>query len=218
MPATIRPLSPPHKGLRNALGLLSFYSGNCDYADLASVQRLKECALDFHALCIDHEANEERYVFEPLTQRSEMNLEPWRNEHKELHNSLSDMLHPILNSTIQSSDELYQQHLNLSIFHARYLKLMHWEDTVIEPLMQELFSDAELQGHQIAIMQKTTSDLLLLWFKYIVPSRQLSENLQVLTAYRASVPSDQFDIVMRQIEQAMDPDSFQALDRALTGS
>jgi len=95
---------------------------------------------------------------------------------------------------------------------------MHWEDTVIEPLMQELFSDAELQGHQIAIMQKTTSDLLLLWFKYIVPSRQLSENLQVLTAYRASVPSDQFDIVMRQIEQAMDPDSFQALDRALTGS
>lgn len=86
MPATIRPLAPPHKGLRNALGLLSFYSGNCDYADLASVQRLKECALDFHALCIDHEANEKRYVFEPLPQRSEMNLELWRNEHKELHN------------------------------------------------------------------------------------------------------------------------------------
>ena len=60
MPASIRPLSPPHKGLRNALGLLSCYSGNCDYADLASVQRFRQCALDFHALCIDHEANEDR--------------------------------------------------------------------------------------------------------------------------------------------------------------
>jgi hypothetical protein len=92
---------------------------------------------------------------------------------------------------------------------------MHWEDTVIEPLMQELFSDAELQGHQIA--QKTTSDLLLLWFKYIVPARQLSENLQVLTAYRASVPQEQFDIVMTQIERAMAPDSFHVLNRALNG-
>ena len=217
MPASIRPLSPPHKGLRNALGLLSCYSGTCDYADLASVQRFRQCASDFHALCIDHEANEERYVFEPLAQRTSMDLKPWRNEHKELHNSLSELLRPILDSTIQSSDELYQQHLNLSVFHARYLKLMHWEDTVIEPLMQELFSDAELQGHQIAIMQKTTSDLLLLWFKYIVPARQLSENLQVLTAYRASVPQEQFDIVMKQIERAMDPNSFHVLNRALNG-
>ena len=94
---------------------------------------------------------------------------------------------------------------------------MHWEDTVIEPLVQELFSDAELQGHQIAIMQKTTSDLLLLWFKTIVPARQLSENLQVLTAYRASVPQEQFDIVMKQIERAMDPNSFHVLNRALNG-
>jgi hypothetical protein len=149
MPASIRPLSPPHKGLRNALGLLSCYSGTCDYADLASVQRFRQCASDFHALCIDHEANEERYVFEPL--------------------------------------------------------------------VQELFSDAELQGHQIAIMQKTTSDLLLLWFKYIVPARQLSENLQVLTPYHASVPQEQFDIVMKQIERAMDPNSFHVLNRALNG-
>jgi hypothetical protein len=50
-----------------------------------------------------------------------------------------------------------------------------------------------------------------------VPARQLSENLQVLTADRASVPQEQFDIVMKQIERAMDPNSFHVLNRALNG-
>jgi hypothetical protein len=50
-----------------------------------------------------------------------------------------------------------------------------------------------------------------------ISMRFASTTKRTRTAYRASVPQEQFDIVMKQIERVMDSDSFHVLYRALNG-
>jgi hypothetical protein len=50
-----------------------------------------------------------------------------------------------------------------------------------------------------------------------ISMRFASTTKRTRNAYRASVPQEQFDIVMKQIERAMDPNSFHVLNRALNG-
>ncbi|MFM2217644.1 MAG: hypothetical protein RL240_1962 [Planctomycetota bacterium] len=50
-----------------------------------------------------------------------------------------------------------------------------------------------------------------------ISMRFASTTKRTRPAYRASVPQEQFDIVMKQIERAMDPNSFHVSNRALNG-
>ncbi len=211
MIAKLRPLSPPHKGLRHVWGLLSLNSGNCDLQEPYSIQRLQKCAQDLQCLCKDHETNEEQFIFKPLFQRTETDLRPWQHQHAELSELTGKLFEKILRALPSDAEELYKLHLEISATQARYLDLMYWEDTVIEPLMREHFTDQEMIEHQVSIMEKTSPETLLLWFQYIVPARQLSENIQVLKAYRDHVSHDAFDRVIEVLKHSMELQSYKNL-------
>ena len=52
-------------------------------------------------------------------------------------------------------------------------------------------------------MQAMDFDMLLLWFKYIVPARRPDENAQVLTGFKSAVPEEVFNLVLDVIRKEL---------------
>ena len=90
------------------------------------------------------------------------------------------------------------------------------EDTELEPIMQEHFTDEELIGHQIEIMKEMSFETLLLWFKYIVPARRPSENAQVLSGFKASAPAEAYEQVMALIGTQVSSEELAEIKRLIS--
>ena len=101
----------------------------------------------------------------------------------------------------ESNDEGHQFYLDLCDFQSAYLEHIDVEDVELEEEMQKHFTDEELMGHQIEIMQAMSFDMLLLWFKYIVPARRADENAQVLTGFKSSAPAEAYEAVLNVIRK-----------------
>ena len=67
--ATLRPLDPPHKGIRNALSQLSLAAGSTAAPDTAAVGALVTLCIDVLDFLDEHADFEEKYILEPLEER-----------------------------------------------------------------------------------------------------------------------------------------------------
>ena len=67
--ATLRPLDPPHKGIRNALSQLSLAAGSTAAPDTAAVEALATLCIDVLDFLDEHADFEEKYILEPLDER-----------------------------------------------------------------------------------------------------------------------------------------------------
>jgi hypothetical protein len=153
-------------------------------------------------LLTDHTATENKYILAPLETRNPGFTADYLSDHSEidsLEQSLQERLFAF-NGT-QSNDEGHQFYLDLCDFQSAYLEHIDVEDVELEEEMQKHFTDEELMGHQIEIMQAMSFDMLLLWFKYIVPARRPDENAQVLTGFKSAAPEEAYNTVLDVIRK-----------------
>ena len=198
----LKSLDPPHKGLRNALGKITLLAGKTDYSSQASVEKLQSLGKEVFLLLNDHTATENKYILAPLEKRNPGFTEDYLTDHGEI-NTLEQSLQERLlafNGN-QSNDEGHEFYLDLCDFQSAYLEHIDVEDVELEEEMQKHFTDEELMGHQIEIMQAMSFDMLLLWFKYIVPARRPDENAQVLTGFKSAAPEEAYNAVLDVIRK-----------------
>jgi hypothetical protein len=197
----IKSLDPPHKGLRNALCQLTMLAGKTDYANPDSVAKLQALGKEVFHLLKDHTHTEDKFILAPLEAKAKGSIAEFTDDHKEIEELETELFEELLAfNGHQSEEDGHRFYLDLCDFQSFYLMHIDGEDTEIEPLMQAHFTDEELMGHQIEIMQEMSFDTLLLWFKYIVPARRPAENAQVLSGFKASAPAEAFQQVMALIE------------------
>jgi hypothetical protein len=215
MIASIRSLDPPHKGLRNALSQFVLLAGKTEYDDPIQVGTLQKLGNEVFHLLQDHTHTEDNFILKPLEEKIPGSTIIDSQEHivleqieSELKNRMSQF------DGNQTNADGHQFYLDLILFQSRYLDHIGHEDKVTEILMMQNFSDEELIGHQILIMQQMSFETLLLWFKYIVPARRISENRQVLQAFKSSAPNEAFDPVKNIIRSVV---SEQEFDLIFTG-
>ncbi len=214
--ATLRPLDPPHKGIRNALSQLSLAAGSTTATDIHGVNELVILAVDVLEFIDEHADFEEKYILEPLDERVPGSSADDHIAHQQLEIQVEQLRHQLAtltNSPEQADIDAF--YTDISLFQAAYLEHMAHEEATTERLMMEHFSDEELIGHQIAIMAETSFESLLRMFRFIAPARRLDENLQVLQAFRANAPEPAFTAVMQTLQNAMPPQKFNALVDAL---
>lgn len=214
--ATLRPLDPPHKGIRNALSQLSLAAGSTAATDTAAVEALVNLGIDVLDFLDEHADFEEKYILEPLEERVPGAGADDYAAHQELEKkvqSLRDLLSSLTSTPNQDTVDAF--YTEVVLFQAAYLVHMAQEEASTERLMMEHFSDEELIGHQIAIMGETSFESLLRMFRFIAPARRLDENLQVLHAFRANAPEPAFAAVMQTLQAAMPPAQYNALVVAL---
>jgi hypothetical protein len=214
--ATLRPLDPPHKGIRNALSQLSLSAGSTAAGDENGVNDLVSLAVDVLDFLDEHAAFEDKYILEPLDERVPGSSAADHAAHQELEKkvqSLRDLLSSLTSTPNQNTVDAF--YTEVVLFQAAYLVHMAQEEASTERLMMEHFSDEELIGHQIAIMGETSFESLLRMFRFIAPARRLDENLQVMQAFRANAPEPAFAAVLATLQNAMPAAQYNALIDAL---
>jgi hypothetical protein len=214
--ATLRPLDPPHKGIRNALSQLSLSAGSTAAGDENGVNDLVSLAVDVLDFIDEHAAFEDMYILEPLDERVPGSSVADHAAHQQLEvrvQQLRQQLATLTASLNQADIDTF--YTDISLFQAAYLEHMADEEATTERLMMEHFSDEELIGHQIAIMGETSFESLLRMFRFIAPARRLDENLQVMQAFRANAPEPAFAAVMQTLQAAMPPSQYNSLVDAL---
>ena len=200
----LKSLDPPHKGLRNALSKITLLAGKTNYMSKESVDHLKSIGSEVFKLLKDHSKTEDKYILAPLEIKNPGYTSKYLGEHdgfEKFEKSLEEQLMSF--NGMQNNDEGHAFYLELCDFQSIYLKHLDIEDVELESEMQKYFSDAELMEHQVQIMQAMDFDMLLLWFKYIVPARRPDENAQVLTGFKSAVPEDVFNIVLDVIRKEL---------------
>jgi hypothetical protein len=198
----LKSLDPPHKGLRNALGKITLLAGKTDYTSKTSVEKLHAMGKEVFALLKDHTYTENTYILAPLEKRNPGFTEDYMTDHVEIDNLEQSLLDRLMAfNGKQSNDEGHQFYLDLCDFQSAYLERIDVEDVELEEEMQKHFTDEELMEHQIEIMQAMSFDMLLLWFKYIVPARRADENAQVLTGFKSAAPEEAYNAVLDVIRK-----------------
>ena len=204
MTATLRPLDPPHKGLRNALSILSLRIGVTDFGDADSVASLQGLADEVFLLLEDHALMEDTHVLARLEQRVPGSSRGDLSDHEVLEARVDELRRRLHGFDGTQDDEAGQGFLlEFTDFHADYLKHMLAEERITEPLVRDNFSDEELLADQVAISQEMPFEVLLLWFKYIVPARRVAENAQVLQGFKAAAPPEVFTQVTELLRDTL---------------
>ena len=212
----IKSLDPPHKGLRNALCQLTLLAGKTDYANPESIAKLQALGKEVFHLLKDHTRTENKFILAPLEAKVKGSTSEFGEDHHEIDELETELFDELMAfNGKQSEEEGHQFYLDLCDFQSFYLMHIDGEDTEIEPLMQEHFSDEELMGHQIEIMKEMSVETLLLWFKYIVAARRPAENAQVLSGFKASAPAELYEQVMTLIQTQLSSDEFAEIKRLI---
>lgn len=208
----LKSLDPPHKGLRNALGILTLVAGKTDYTSVISVEKLKLIAKEVFHLLKDHTSTENKFILKPLEKRNPSFTKNYFSDHIEIDQIENELLDRFLSlNGEQTNDYGHQLYLDFCKFHSHYLEHINEEDTVLEIEMQKQFTDEELIQHQIDIMGEMSFETLLLWFKYIVPARRPEENVQVLNGFKSASPETAFNAVMDMIKNEISEQDFQSI-------
>lgn len=208
----LRSLDPAHKGLRNALGQLVLLAGKTDFSNKAAVQKLQVLGTEVFHLLKDHTATENQFILAPLAQKNADFTAAYLVEHTILDRQEEELANRLQRfDGSQSNDMGHEFYLDLCDFQSSYLKHIDEEDRLVEAEMQKHFTDEELIGHQIEIMQVMPFDTLLLWFKYIVPARRDAENAQVLTAFKQNAPAEAYETVIALIATQVKADELESI-------
>ena len=210
--ARLRPLDPPHKGLRNALGVLSLQAGRTEFSDPVAVADLQATAAGVWALLRDHARLEDEFIFARLDRAVPGASAPAAEQHPELDATVDELEEMLagLDGT-QSNDEGHRFVLALVDFQARYLAHLVLEETVIEPLLLEHVTDEEFAADQQAVLEGADPATLMLWFRYIVPARRPADTRPIMANFVANAPPPAVEAVRSMLAEVLDEPTFRAV-------
>jgi len=199
----------PHKGIRYGLGQLSFKVGSLIFDDNGALKACKEIADDLSELLDLHLHAEEEFVLPPLEAKVPGSTQHNHNDHiamQKLEHDMNDAIRRLV-------DVPNETHLNIAYdkinnFIKEYFRHMSEEETDINKVIWEHFSDQEILGWQGQILAKLTPDQFFKWFKYIIPSlSQLEQNL-MLEGFKENAPAEAYNGTIKNLEPYLTPKQF----------
>ena len=163
--------------------------GKVDLDNSAQLQELEQTGTDMFALLEDHVDSEDNYIFKHLEERAPGSCQPDREEHERL-DTLQSELEARFTTLINNKDRdsQYQYYLDFSQFYALYLAHIFHEETEIEPLLHQHFTDEELILHRNEVTAKIPLPLLITWLKNIIAAQSRPENADMLKDMIKSIP------------------------------
>ena len=207
----------PHKGLRNAIAQLSQSAGNTDCSDQASLKALKVLADEVFTLLALHAHSEESVVLPALESKVPGSTAENLAEHEQLEKDIEVMQQTINAIMTDSAPDMASNFYTLvSNFHSKYLAHMAMEESKMNALIWENFTDADLMEQHGQIMSTLTPEQIMMWFKYIVPALNPFERTIIMGGFKANAPQPFFDSVLDMLSGLMKKKEHQQLSVALS--
>ena len=205
----------PHKGLRIALSQLSMLSGNTDYSNESSLEKLKNLSEELVTLLDLHLHSEEDVVLPALEARVQGSTSENIEEHEQLEKEVKvekQLKDITVNSTPDSGAKFYE---SVSNFQSKYIAHMAMEERDINPIIWANFTDDEIMAWHGQVMSILTPDQIMMWFKYIVPALNPFERSMIMGGFKENAPSEFFDSVLEMLNGYMSENAHSQLKKML---
>lgn len=217
----IKPYDVPHKGLRNALSQLSLLAGKTDYASFEETKRLYLLGQDVFGMLTVHSADENEVTLAALESRCPGCGQEDMADHEQLH-AAQHKLEVLLGEIYQGAEEGLDMtgtgaefYLAFSEFQSVYLEHTAEEERVTQPLLWQHFTDEELIAQRGKIMAKLPPQMLLTWFKYIIPAQSPRERAGLLGGFKKMAPEPFFNQAMAVIGSVLSEKELAVLEAAI---
>ncbi|HEY6078918.1 MAG TPA: hemerythrin domain-containing protein [Polyangiaceae bacterium] len=212
-----------HKALRNYMGAVLMELGRLDLTDERDTRRCSAALLGLVDWLEGHLAIEERFVHSALAQRRPSSLlEELRRDHDEHQRSfalLRSDAEALVSSLAEPADARRSRarhlYLALSRFVAENYLHMAVEETEMNALLWESFSDEELLGIYQAIMASEGRSDLERAVTWLLPAIPPDERVKLIAGARLAMPASAFDDLALKVREVLGARDFEKLARAL---
>jgi hypothetical protein len=195
--------------------------------DLSSEYEVQACAAALTGLANwleDHLVIEEQFVHRALAQRrSHGVLSGLRRDHEEHERSLSLLRSDVAALVSAQSEDpdarrARARHLYLAFSRLVADNMLHMavEETELNPLLWETFTDEELFGIYAAILASERPEQLNLSVSWLLPAIPPDERVRVVGGARHAMPEPAFDALLLQVKSVLMPRDYDKLVSALT--
>lgn len=184
----------PHKALRNAISQVINRAGNTDYSNLEETTLLAEHAREVFGMLHHHAEDENNVVLSELNERVPGAANDNMEDHVRIEANQARLESAIayIHACVKDGKDMHEDghkfYTELSAYYSDYLQHMAEEETEIQQLLWDNFTDEELIQHRIRIMARMQPGQLLTWMKYILPALNQRERIGLLTGFKASAP------------------------------
>lgn len=208
--ARLRGYDIPHKALRNAISQVIVRAGNTDYSNAEETGLLAGHAAEIFNMLHKHAEDENNVVLAELNSRAPGAANDNMEDHERIEAIQSQLEKAIIDihNEVKAGKDMHEEgHLfyrQLSDFYADYLGHMAEEESTIQQLLWDHFTDEELIGHRIKIMGNMRPEQFLVWIKYILPALNQRERIGLLSGFKASAPAPFYSQALETARPAMD--------------
>jgi hemerythrin-like domain-containing protein len=191
---------PAHKGLRLAHTQMLARLGACSGEDPKGLARLLSDLVGLLSLSEHHLENEDRWIHAALEARAPGaadRLAQGHEQHRATFEELEALIGQVETASPATRPRLLKDlYLRFTLFVAEDLVHMAEEEQLVLPVLQSLFSNAELQDIEDRIVGDLTPADMIAFGRFLIPAATRPERIALLTAIRASAPAAAFDAIL----------------------
>ena len=212
-----------HKALRNYMGAVLMQLGRLDLSDEEEVGRAGAALLALLDWLESHLQIEERFVHTALAERQMVSLVATLHRDHEEHLRSFDVLRQDAGALLASAEEAplarsarsRQLYLAVSRFVADNFLHMAVEETEMNLILWQTFTDEELFGIYQAIIASERPDQLHLAVTWLLPAVAPEDRVKIIAGARPKMPEAVFQQLMQGVERVLSPRDYEKLARAL---
>lgn len=219
MPATHDLYGPVHKGLRLGMSRMLVRLGAADPADGGLPQLLADLREQCR-LSEDHLAHEDRVIHTALELRAPgSSIRPVQahERHRHTFGELEAAIRTVESAApTAKSGALRALYLRFSLFVADDLAHMAEEEQLMLPILQALFTDAELMAMEDRIISGLSPEQMVAVGRLMLPAATRSDRILMLDAIRANAPAEAFAAILQlAVPRSLSPTDVEHLSEAL---
>ncbi len=205
--------------------LVAFFSktlqecGCLDFSSQKSIEALKESLAQLFALLNAHAEHEDTRIHTLLKVKGSTVVDKAESEHEQHHN-IYDVLNEQLQAiSTESSDEAkqalgYQLYLALRDFFAETLVHLNYEERVIMPELQRLFSDDELREIDFATYRQMQPEQMVHMIEALNPYLNRNDRAVFFDDINRVEP-EKFSIAWEELKELVGSEEARALESKL---
>jgi len=210
-----------HKGQRRRFFNISNQAGTLDYTDPKALDTLYDEIISFREHMRRHANTEEKFIHPILSQRVPSGALRLEQDHKVMHQRFDDIVSQLtaiksLSPDFERRSELVLEfYRSWSRFTSFYFMHINREEEQAMPTLWKVCTDQELASLFKSILSSQGQEELTGDFKMMLPAMNLQEQVDLLSAGRATIPPEVYQSSLKLAQSVLGPNEWAALKTKL---
>ena len=209
-----------HKVIRHIMYTTALALGSADFRDQTSIRESLDQLRETITMLQEHAEHEETFVHPALESRVLGITKSFEQNHED-DNRLFDRMRELGSQIEAAEDNDHKVDLGNQLYGifntyiADYLGHLDREEAELEQALWDHFTDQELADIDHKLMGSIPPERMAVWVPVICNSWNASELTEILAGMKQSAPPEAFAGMLKMMEQATPPATWETVRRAL---